>query len=585
MALQTKTISANGSKGHHKFTLTVNELSTSVVDNQSTLSWQFTISPIKTGYDWSFSSTTAMSYSVTVNGATYSGTLNKYDGSSTIILATNNEHKVSHNADGSKEISFSFSVESANYSYLPGSASNSGTMSLTNIPRKATITSAPDFNDEQNPTITYSNLAGNAVDSLAVCISLDGSIDDIAYRSISKTGNSYTFSLTDAERKILRKAITSGTSRTIDFYIRTIIGGVSYYHSIRKTLTLINYHPTFNPKVVDINTTTTSLTGDSSKIVRYYSVVSVTSGAAAVKEATIASQKITCGNYVLNAGSGTFNNLNSSIFNFSATDSRGNAAGEVLMLQMVNYIKLTSNFRVSKPNLNGEITLTFNGNYFGGSFGAVNNTLDLKYRYKINNGSYGNWITVNPTFDYTSYNTELKLTIANFDYKNRYTFQAIAEDKLIELESDEYTVSALPVFDWGENDFNFNVPFAVHNVEQDYIVEEGTTGIWTWRKWNSGKAECWGTYTLKTAVNTAWGSLYVGNSKMSRINYPIVFANKPTETVQVQSGANAVWVISESGGNGVNGAYASAIYNVCRPTAVASSGDYYLSFQVIGKWK
>lgn len=26
----------------------------------------------------------------------------------------------------------------------------------------------------------------------------------------------------------------------------------------------------------------------------------------------------------------------------------------------------------------------------------------------------------------------------------------------------------------------------------DYIVEQGTSGIWTYRKWNSGKVECWG---------------------------------------------------------------------------------------------
>lgn len=32
------------------------------------------------------------------------------------------------------------------------------------------------------------------------------------------------------------------------------------------------------------------------------------------------------------------------------------------------------------------------------------------------------------------------------------------------------------------------------NREADYVVEEGTKGIWTYRKWNSGIAECWGIY-------------------------------------------------------------------------------------------
>lgn len=43
----------------------------------------------------------------------------------------------------------------------------------------------------------------------------------------------------------------------------------------------------------------------------------------------------------------------------------------------------------------------------------------------------------------------------------------------------------------------------------DYIVEQGTSGIWTYRKWNSGVAECWGvhseTLTSYTTVNGFYG--------------------------------------------------------------------------------
>lgn len=45
----------------------------------------------------------------------------------------------------------------------------------------------------------------------------------------------------------------------------------------------------------------------------------------------------------------------------------------------------------------------------------------------------------------------------------------------------------------------------------DYIVEESTTGIWTYRKWNSGIAECWGTDTrTNVASTTKWGNVYYG---------------------------------------------------------------------------
>lgn len=43
----------------------------------------------------------------------------------------------------------------------------------------------------------------------------------------------------------------------------------------------------------------------------------------------------------------------------------------------------------------------------------------------------------------------------------------------------------------------------------DYIVEEGTEGIWTYRVWNSGFAEAWGTQTFTSiTASQSWGSLY-----------------------------------------------------------------------------
>lgn len=43
----------------------------------------------------------------------------------------------------------------------------------------------------------------------------------------------------------------------------------------------------------------------------------------------------------------------------------------------------------------------------------------------------------------------------------------------------------------------------------DYVVEQGTSGIWTYRKWNSGIAECWGEVTVNTAITDALGAMYM----------------------------------------------------------------------------
>ncbi len=49
----------------------------------------------------------------------------------------------------------------------------------------------------------------------------------------------------------------------------------------------------------------------------------------------------------------------------------------------------------------------------------------------------------------------------------------------------------------------------------DFVVGQGTDGIWTWRKWSSGRGECWGSVTLNPTVD---GTTSAGTS-YSTINY------------------------------------------------------------------
>lgn len=53
----------------------------------------------------------------------------------------------------------------------------------------------------------------------------------------------------------------------------------------------------------------------------------------------------------------------------------------------------------------------------------------------------------------------------------------------------------------------------------DRIVEIGTSGIWTYRKWASGIVECWGTQSYSNiSVSTAWGSVY--ESAGQKLTFP-----------------------------------------------------------------
>ena len=471
MALQTKTITCNGSNGHHAFTLTVTENSTSTSDNTSSVSWNFKLSPVKTGYDWSYSNTVPVTSSINFNGTTYSGNIMSYNGSSTVTLKSGSA-TIPHNSDGTKSISYSFSVSSISASYLPGSASKSGSMTLTAIPRQATITSAQNFNDEQNPSISYTNSAGTAVTSLQACISLDGSKDDIAYRNISKTGSSYTFELTDAERNVLRNACTTANSRSVMFIVKTVMGGNTYHSSLNKTLSIVNATPTIDATAKDTNSTSLGLTGSENKIIKGYNTVAVNMTATALKGATISSYKITNGSNTINSSSGEFSNVESASFEFTVTDSRGNTFTKTLVKTLIDYIRPTSNLKANiTPD--GIITGTISGNFFNGKFGSKSNTLSVQYNYKTVDGSYGSWKSVTATKSGNTYTADF--TISGLDYRQKYVVKAMTFDKLYTKYSNEPTLNCLPVFDWSENDFNFNVPVNVGgnvSLSVDLIVND-----------------------------------------------------------------------------------------------------------------
>lgn len=363
---------------------------------------------------------------------------------------------VKHNDDGTCVVNISGSVTGpSGTSLADNTSSGNKNVTLDKIARQATLTNAPDFNDEENPTITYSNPAGESVEALQACIaSEDGLTIFVPYRDISKTGTSYTFNLTTAEREALRKATPNSNTLKVKFYVQTTIAGTDYRSSVAKVLTIINNKPTLNPVVKDVGTASTALTGDANKIIKGANYISVASGGAALKGATIKSQKITCGEEVINAASGSFVNVETATFTFTITDSRGNVTTQKVNKTLIPYVKLSCNMAAT-ITIAGEIDLTLTGNYFSDTFGKVVNDLNVEYRYKELNGTYSEWISAGIIASNNKYNGAA--FIDGLDYRKTYIVQARASDKIYSITTAEKRLKAIPVFDWGENDFQFNV--------------------------------------------------------------------------------------------------------------------------------
>lgn len=116
---------------------------------------------------------------------------------------------------------------------------------------------------------------------------------------------------------------------------------------------------------------------------------------------------------------------------------------------------MTCTLNASAATTSGVATLKISGNYFNGNFGAADNTLTVQYRYKVKDGSYTAWTSATATATGNKY--DITATVSGLNYLNAYTFQARAIDKLMTVTSNEQTRKTTPIFDWSEDDFNFNV--------------------------------------------------------------------------------------------------------------------------------
>lgn len=116
----------------------------------------------------------------------------------------------------------------------------------------------------------------------------------------------------------------------------------------------------------------------------------------------------------------------------------------------------------------------------------------------------------------------------------------------------------------------------------DYIVEQGTSGIWTYRKWNSGIAECWGnTSAISVDVTTPWGSMYYGQIGQV-FNFPFEFIEVPVVSATAKSGGYAVMMMTHS--TPLPTTTSTGMYNIIRPQS-STGVTLSLSFHVVGRWK
>lgn len=548
--------------------------SQSVAGNSTTISWSLTGAG-NASSNWYESG----NFKVVINGTTvYSSStrIKLYNGT----RVASGTFTIAHGSDGNK--TFSASAEAGIY-YVAVNCRGSGSWSLPQIARAATITSAPNFTDEQNPTIKYSNPAGNAVSSLQACIAINHSAQ-VPYRDVPKTGTSYTFNLTAAERNTLRNASKNSKTLTVQFYLKTVIGTQTLYSVVEKTMTVVNAAPTLGTFTYkDSNTATTAITGNDQVIIRSNSNLVFTVGAAtALKGATISKYVINFNgtNYTLtSAGTQAVNKPNISgntSATLTVTDSRGNTAKKSITVTVWDWALPYALITLQRHNnYYSETDLTVDAHY-----SSLNNKNDITIQYqtkKVSDSSYS---------DLTEIENNTVVT-GTYDNAYQWNIRVILTDKLGSATYNLVLDKGMPIvyFDRLKNSTGFNCfPIDEDSVEinginilsSPRIVEYGTSGIWTYRKWSDGTAECWGYTGQDLSGSTQSGSVYVKSGDNIALPSGLFTTGQPIPSVNCHGAAYCHVTVHE---------ISRTVISLYFITLWSSTEQPLVFLRIIGNWK
>lgn len=393
--------------------LTVTETSYDVNKNTSVVSWD-----LKLYRPSAISSNASKSYSVVVDGATVASGMTTIGGSGTKTIASGTK-TISHNSDGKKTISFSFSLDfEITWSGIyVGTGKASGSLALTNIPRVSTF-SVSKTSADMGTEVTFTITRASTAFTHTLLLTWGGKTSTIA--SGIATLSAWTIPLSLAND--LPSSTSSGCIITcITYNGSTEIG--------RKTLAMTLKVPASVKPSVSSVTISEAVSGLASKFGAYiqnHSKLKVVSVGAGSYSSTIKSYSVKILNKTYSGSTITSDVITSSgsvSVAVTVTDSRGRTATSTKTVTVTAYSKPSiTAFTADRCDSDG--TLNDEGEYvkltFAFSVNSLNSKNDKSYTlaYKLKEDSDFTTLTSGSSY---SLNTTYIPTIV-FSGDNAYDF-------------------------------------------------------------------------------------------------------------------------------------------------------------------
>lgn len=434
--------------------------------------------------------------------------------------------------------------------------------------------------------------------------------------SWSKGTANRTVTLTAAQRTTLLNAMASIKSFTGTFAVTTYSGSTQIGSTSSKTATVqttsANSAPTLSGFTYeDSYSTTTNITGNNQLFIQSHSTLKVTPGTATAKNgASITNFTASCNGVSKSSTSNTAITVGkiaksgSVSVTLTVTDSRGYTASISKTITVIAYAKpKLSSVTLRRTNeIEAEMQLKFNGTIAAISVdGTQKNSVQyVRYRYKkTSETSYSGYYSIlsSTTRSGTSFSFS-NLELCNLDAGASYDFHLQIQDRLFSLSSlDVYFVvpQGTPLIALRKKKVGISTPNPQATLDvggdmrvngsplADFVIQQGTSGIWTYRKWKSGIAECWGRKSVSTVIANTWGNLYTSGALSAlNVSFPFTFTAVPTITANLTcNGTGAILMVS--GSSPTPSVSSTGVYELARGSAAAGSATYWVNFYVIGK--